>query len=70
MLEYHPDSFKDIPYAISEYCRLLFNNIGKKYDDKKCSHVTTLTPVHKLSYKLREEVLFDTSNYYNMIITS
>lgn len=67
-LENHRDIYSEIPYAVSEYCHLLFRSMGEKYDDKKYSHITELTSVHKLSYKLKEEVFSDISNFYNRII--
>ena len=68
VLKYHPNIFKEIPYAVSEYCRLMFSNLGEKYDEKKYYHIKSLTPVHKLSYKFKKEVLSDADNYYNKII--
>lgn len=56
-----------VPYASSEYCRLLFSNIGEKYDEKIFAHIKELSQVHKLSYKLKENVFTDSENFYHKI---
>lgn len=61
-------TYENMPYANSDYCHLLLNELGNKFDESKYKHINTLSNVHKLSYKLADYVYEDESNFYNKII--
>ena len=64
VLEEHPEDYKKMPYAGSEYSHLLFASIADSYDEKKYEYLKQLTGVHKLSHKLKPEVFKDGDNFY------
>lgn len=66
VMERHEEVY--MPYANSDYCRLLFNELANKYDPDRFRHITGLSSVHKLSYKLKETVYTDKNNFYNYIV--
>ena len=70
VLENHPDEFSMMPYANSDYCHLMLNEIGNTYDTMKYKHIISLSSVHKLSYKLQEYVYSNKDNVYHRIVTT
>lgn len=68
VLENHPEEFSKMPYANSDYCHLMLNEIGNPYDEMKYTHITALSSVHKLSYKLQERVYADKDNLYHRLV--
>lgn len=69
VLEQHPEEYKKIPYANSEYSHLLFECMDEHFDKEKYDYLTGLTVVHKLSYKLKPDVLTDKENFYSHIVS-
>lgn len=69
VLEEHPNNYEKIPYANSEYSHLLFEYIADCFDEKKFDYLKQLTSVHKLSYKLKPDVLKDKDNFYSHIVS-
>lgn len=67
-LEKHPEIKDNMPYANSDYCHLMLNNMAERYNDIKYKHIKQLTSVHKLSYKLQEHVYKDEYNFYHRIV--
>lgn len=67
-VEEHRNIKDSIPYANSDYCHQLLNVIGEKYSETKYEHIIGMSTVHKLSYKLYDEIYRDENNYYNKII--
>ena len=46
----------------------MLNVIGEKYNDKKYKHIISMSNIHKLSYKLYDELYNDGNNFYHNII--
>lgn len=57
-----------MPYANSDYSHLLFNALDEPFDMEKYEHITELTQIHKLSYKLQESVLNSDNTFYSYIL--
>lgn len=66
--ENHPNEYKKMPYSNSEYCHLLFDNMANEYEPEKYGYITELSKIHKLSYKINEQVFYDENNFYHKII--
>lgn len=58
-----------MPYANSDYSHLLFNALDEPFSDDKYAHISELTQIHKLSYKLQESVLNSNSTFYSYILS-
>ena len=56
-----------MPYANSDYCHLMLNNLDLPFDESKYKHITELCNVHKLTYKLYKDVTEDKKNFYSRI---
>ena len=57
-----------MPYANSDYCHLLLNYLDLPFNESKYEHITELSNVHKLTYKLYKEVIEDKDNFYSRIV--
>lgn len=68
VLNCYPNYRDKIPYAVSEYSHLLFEKLYLPYCESEFEYIKKLANVHKLSYKLSDEVLNDTNNYYHKLI--
>lgn len=60
--------YNKIPYMNSEYCSLLLKSLGEPYEEKKFRHIKDLTSVHKLTYKLQEQVYKNSDNTYHYLL--
>ena len=67
-LERHPETECRIPYVNSDYCYLMLRSLQDEYEEKKFQHILELSGVHKLTYKLRREVLENKNNIYHKIV--
>ena len=67
-VENHMEVKETIPYVNSDYCHQMLNVIGEKYNDKKYKHIISMSNIHKLSYKLYDELYNDGNNFYHNII--
>lgn len=70
LLEMHPEEYENIPYANSDYNFMLLKSLDKKYNSSEYEHIKLMTNVHKLSYKLKSEVLDDEDNFYHKLVSS
>ena len=68
VLEQHPETFSKMPYANSDYTHLMLEHINEKYDENLMNHILSLSSVHKLSYKLKEEAYTNKDNLYHRIV--
>ena len=67
-VENHIEVKETIPYANSDYCHQMLNVIGEKYNDNKYKHIISMSNIHKLSYKLYDELYSNENNFYHNII--
>lgn len=67
-IEILPEIKKNILYANSDCCELLFDELSNTFDKHKYEHIIKLSCVHKLSYKLKDSVYNNIDNFYNHII--
>lgn len=67
-LENDKESQQKMPYANSDYCHLMLNNLDLPFDENKYKHITELCNVHKLTYKLYKDVTEDKNNFYSRIV--
>lgn len=68
ILEQNKEDMTAIPYVSSEYCRLLMNELGNQFDQEKFDHITSLSSVHKLSYKLKNDVVNKDGTVYRHLM--
>lgn len=68
VLEAHPEAFSNIPYANSDYTQLMLEYISKEYDENLTNHILSLSSVHKLSYKLKDEAYANKESLYHRIV--
>lgn len=66
--ENHSDEYRKMPYANSEYCHMLFESFDEEYNLKKFEYITTISKIHKLSYKINEDIFKNENNFYNFIV--
>lgn len=64
----YPNEYKNMPYANSEYCHLLFGCFDEQFNEKKYQHICSLTPIHKLSYKIQDELCNKKGTVYRYIV--
>ncbi len=57
------------PYVNSDYCYQYLNMLDKKYSDKEYEHLINLTSVHKLTYKLKDELSTMKNTFYNKLMS-
>ena len=62
------DQLTEMPYANSDYSHLLFDVLDERFDEATYAHITELTQIHKLSYKLMDCVLNSDNTFYSYII--
>ena len=67
-LENDKPSQEKMPYANSDYCHLMLNNLDLPFDESKYKHITELCNVHKLTYKLYKDVTENKNNFYSRIV--
>lgn len=67
-LEADKDNLKNMPYANSDYCHLLLDHLDLPFNEKQYEHIKELSNVHKLTYKLYENVITDKNNFYNKLV--
>ncbi len=58
----------DIPYVSSVYTGLLLKELDQPYREENYRHMISLSPVHKLTYKLKEHVACQAGTYYTHIM--
>jgi len=68
VLENNPKEYYKVPYANSDYSHLLSNSLDEKFDSGKYNHIIEMVPIHKLTYKLKDDVYGSENNFYNKII--
>lgn len=56
------------PEVGEENCQALFNILGDRADERKWKHIKSMSSIHKLTYKLTDDVLKDKSNFYHAIV--
>lgn len=66
--ENHSEYVSMMPYANNEYALLLLNRLNAEYDKQQAEYLKYLSWIHKLSYKLSEEVFKNPHNFYHHII--
>lgn len=52
------------PYANSDYCHQYLNHLNDTFSTQLLKHITDLSSIHKMSYKLKNEVLTSKDNFY------
>lgn len=52
------------PYANSDYCHQYLNVLDEPFSEKVLEHITRLSSIHKLTYKLKEEVYERKNTFY------
>lgn len=57
------------PYANSDYCHQYLNALDAPFCEKMLTHITAMSSIHKMSYKLKESVLTNTDNFYAKLIS-
>ena len=57
-----------IPYVSSVYTGLLLKELDQPYQEENYRHMIALSPVHKLTYKLKEHVTRQKGTYYEYIM--
>ncbi len=57
-----------MPYANSDYSHLLFSELAESFNTDKYSYLTSLTEIHKLSYKIEDSVLKSQGTFYTYLI--
>ena len=67
-LEYDNETQEKMPYANSDYCHLMFNYLDLHFDEKEYAHIVELSNVHKLTYKLYDNVIRNENNFYSRIV--
>lgn len=67
--EKYPNIITKMPYASNEYALILLNRLNEKYDKSKVEYIKYLSWIHKLSYKLSDNVFSDQNNVYHHIIS-
>lgn len=68
VLEKYPNEISMMPYAISDYCHLMLDILNNEVNQMEYDYITSLSSVHKLSYKLSDDVTCSKNNlYYNLI---
>ena len=67
-LEANKEIQETMPYANSDYCHLMLNHLDLHFDEKEYAHIVELSNVHKLTYKLYEDVIADKNNFYSRIV--
>lgn len=67
-LNNNTDIADKMPYANSEYTHLLLDELGNYYNEKKYEYITSLSSVHKLSYKLFDNVFDNKENFYHKLV--
>lgn len=68
VLKEHPDTFSDIPYVNSDYAHMMLEYLDEQYNETLLKHIKELSFIHKLSYKLNEEVHTNIHNLYHEIV--
>lgn len=68
LIEQNDDENMIFPYASSEYSYLMLKELGNEFCEQKYKHITELSNVHKLSYKLKPEVVELKNSLYWKII--
>ena len=68
ILEQNGKEFYKIPYMISDYAYCLLNKLDSN-NIYEYNHILKLSSIHKLTYKLREEVFLNKENLYHRILT-
>ena len=59
-----------MPYANSDYTHLMLEHINEKYDENLMNHILSLSSIHKLSYKLKDEAYTNKDNLYHRIVAN
>lgn len=67
-LENSADSVGDYPYANSDYSHLLLECIDEQFDAKKMAHIGELSPIQKLTYKLKEETYSKQNTFLQYVL--
>ena len=67
-MEKYPEELNKMPYANSDYCHLMLDALSEKNNQETYAYITSLTSVHKLSYKLPNEVISNQNNLYHDMI--
>lgn len=65
------NAVEDIPYLLSDYSHQMEKLLYAKYDDdciKRYEHICSLTPIHKITYKLLDNAFSESNNLYHWII--
>lgn len=52
------------PYANSDYCHQYLNALDEEYSEKKLNHIKELSSIHKLTYKLKDEIFEKKNTFY------
>ena len=53
-----------MPYANSDYCHLLLNHLDLPFNENDYEYIKELSSIHKLTYKLKENVLERENTFY------
>lgn len=62
--ENNKDNCGWFPYANSDYCHQYLDVLDEKYSEKKLNHIKELSSVHKLTYKLKENIFEKEDTFY------
>ena len=63
-LENDKESQQKMPYANSDYCHLLLNHLDLPFNENDYEYIKELSSIHKLTYKLKENVLERENTFY------
>lgn len=56
------------PYANSDYCHQYLNHLSDPYSDEMLQHITKLSTIHKLTYKLKKNIFTDKNTFYEKLM--
>ena len=57
-----------MPYANSDYCHLLLNHLDLPFNENDYEYIKELSSIHKLTYKLKENVLERENTFYTKLM--
>lgn len=63
-----PEAAKQIPFASSVYTGLMLKELDQPYREETYRHITEMSSIHKLTYKLKGKVLETEGNLYQRIM--
>lgn len=66
--ERNKDNCGWFPYANSDYCHQYLNMLDENYSFRKLEHIKGLSNIHKLTYKLKDDLSSNHNNFYTKLM--